>query len=71
MALRRVVRYEQAGIGMRMIREEWKKPGYPASIYTNDRTWNAFRFFIHELDREVDITQRATGQRKTQGIRRV
>ena len=46
---------EQAGTGMRMMREEWQKLGHPVPTYNNDRAWKAFEFFIPELDREVDM----------------
>ena len=46
MAMRRIAMCEQAGIGMRMMREEWQKLGHPAPTYKNDRTWKAFDLFI-------------------------
>lgn len=46
---------EQAGTGMRMMREEWQKLGHPAPTCKNDRGWEAFEFFIPELDKEVDM----------------
>lgn len=54
MAMRRIAMCEQAGTGMRMMREEWQKLGHPAPTYKNDRSWKAFDLFIPELDREVD-----------------
>ena len=55
MAMRRIAMCEQAGTGMRMMREEWRKLGHPVPTYNNDRAWKAFEFFIPELDREVDM----------------
>jgi ATP-dependent DNA helicase RecG len=55
MAMRRIIMCEQAGTGLRMMREEWQKLGHPAPIYKNDRTWKAFELFIPELDKEVDM----------------
>ena len=55
MAMRRIAMCEQAGTGMRMMREEWQKLGHPAPTYNNDRAWKAFEFFIPELDKEVDM----------------
>jgi len=55
MAMRRIAMCEQAGTGMRMMREEWQKLGHPAPTYKNDRAWKAFEFFIPELDKEVDM----------------
>jgi len=55
MALRRIAMCEQAGTGMRMMREEWQKLGHPAPTFKNDRAWKAFEFFIPELDKEVDM----------------
>jgi len=46
MAMRRIAMCEQAGIGMRMMREEWQKLGHPAPTYKNDRAWKAFDLFI-------------------------
>ena len=42
MAMRRIAMCEQAGTGMRMMREEWQKLGHPAPTYKNDRAWKAF-----------------------------
>ncbi|MFH1628618.1 MAG: ATP-binding protein [Pseudomonadota bacterium] len=55
MAMRRIAMCEQAGTGMRMMREEWQKLGHPEPTYKNDRSWKAFEFFIPELDKEVDM----------------
>ena len=55
MAMRRIAMCEQAGTGMRMMREEWQKLGHPVPTYNNDRAWKAFEFFIPELDKEVDM----------------
>ena len=55
MAMRRIAMCEQAGTGMRMMREEWQKLGHPEPAYKNDRGWKAFEFFIPELDKEVDM----------------
>jgi len=55
MAMRRIAMCEQAGTGMRMMREEWRKMGHPVPTYKNDRAWKAFEFFIPELDKEVDM----------------
>ncbi len=46
---------EQAGTGLRMMRESWRKLGHPAPHYKNDRAGKAFEFFIPELDKEVDM----------------
>ena len=46
MALRRIAMCEQAGTGLRMIRDEWKKLGHPAPAYKNDRSVKAFEFFL-------------------------
>ncbi|MFH1146965.1 MAG: ATP-binding protein, partial [Pseudomonadota bacterium] len=55
MAMRRIAMCEQAGTGMRMMREEWQKLGHPIPIHKNDRAWKAFEFFIPGLDKEVDM----------------
>ena len=55
MAMCRIAMCEQAGTGMRMMREEWQKMGHPVPTYNNDRAWKAFGFFIPELDKEVDM----------------
>ena len=55
MAMRRIAMCEQAGTGMRMMREEWQKLGHPVPTHKNDRSWKAFEFFIPELDKEVDM----------------
>ncbi len=55
MALRRIAMCEQAGTGLRMMREAWRKLGHPAPHYKNDRAGKAFEFFIPELDKEVDM----------------
>jgi hypothetical protein len=55
MAMRRIAMCEQAGTGMRMMREEWQKLGHPAPNFKNDRAWKAFEFFIPGLDKEVDM----------------
>jgi ATP-dependent DNA helicase RecG len=55
MAMRRIAMCEQAGTGLRMMREEWQKLGHPAPTYKNDRAWKAFELFIPELDKEVDM----------------
>ncbi|MCX5825320.1 MAG: hypothetical protein NTY86_17955 [Deltaproteobacteria bacterium] len=55
MGMRRIAMCEQAGTGMRMIREEWQKLGHPAPTYKNDRAWKAFELFIPGLDKEVDM----------------
>ncbi len=46
---------EQAGTGLRMVPEAWRKLGHPAPHYKNDRAGKAFEFFIPELDKEVDM----------------
>jgi len=46
MALRRIAMCEQAGTGLRMIRDEWKKLGHPAPTCKNDRSVKAFEFFL-------------------------
>jgi ATP-dependent DNA helicase RecG len=55
MAMRRIAMCEQAGTGLRMMREAWKTLGHPSPTYKNDRAWKAFEFFIPELDKEVDM----------------
>ena len=55
MAMRRIAMCEQAGTGMRMMREAWRKLGHPTPTYKNDRAGKAFEFFIPELDKEVDM----------------
>ena len=54
-AMRRIAMCEQAGTGMRMMREAWQALGHPAPVYKNDRSWKAFDLFIPELDKEVDM----------------
>ncbi len=54
MAMRRIAMCEQAGTGLRMMREAWKRLGHPSPTYKNDRARKAFEFFIPELDKEVD-----------------
>lgn len=39
MDMRRIAVCEQAGAGMRMMREEWQKLGRPVPTYNNDRAW--------------------------------
>jgi len=46
MALRRITMCEQAGTGLRMIRDEWKKLGHPVPVCKNDRSVKAFEFFL-------------------------
>ena len=55
MAMRRIAMCEQAGTGLRMMREAWRKLGHPVPSYKNDRAGKAFDFFIPELDKEVDM----------------
>ena len=55
MAMRRIAMCEQAGTGLRMMREAWRKLGHPVPQYKNDRGGKAFEFFIPELDKEVDM----------------
>ena len=55
MAMRRIAMCEQAGTGMRMMREAWRKLGHPSPTYKNDRAAKAFEFFIPGLDKEVDM----------------
>jgi ATP-dependent DNA helicase RecG len=55
MAMRRIAICEQAGTGLRMMREAWRKLGHPSPTYKNDRAGKAFEFFIPELDKEVDM----------------
>ncbi len=64
-ALRRIAMCEQAGTGLRMIREEWKKLGRPTPIYQNDRSRKSFEFFLPEVELEfppqsVDGSDEAT-----------
>ncbi len=54
MAMRRIAMCEQAGTGLRMMREAWRKLGHPSPTYKNDRAGKAFELFIPELDKEVD-----------------
>ncbi len=54
-AMRRIAMCEQAGTGMRMMREAWQALGHPAPVYKNERAWKAFELFIPELDKEVDM----------------
>jgi ATP-dependent DNA helicase RecG len=54
-AMRRIAMCEQAGSGMRMMREAWQALGHPAPAYKNERAWKAFELFIPELDKEVDM----------------
>ena len=55
MAMRRIAMCEQAGTGLRMMRDAWRKLGHPSPTYKNDRAGKAFEFFIPELDKEVDM----------------
>jgi hypothetical protein len=55
MAMRRIAMCEQAGTGMRMMREEWGNLGHPSPVYKNDRSRKAFELFIPGLDQEVDM----------------
>ncbi len=50
----------QAGTGLRVIGEEWKKLGYSTPVYTNDRAGGAFELFISGPDREVDMASDLT-----------
>jgi hypothetical protein len=52
-AMRRIIMCEQAGTGLRMIREQWKQLGHPEPKIKNDRGWKAFEFFLPGL--EVDL----------------
>lgn len=54
-AMRRIAMCEQAGTGLRMMREAWKVLGHPSPTYRNDRAARSFEFFIPELDKEVDM----------------
>jgi ATP-dependent DNA helicase RecG len=44
---------EQAGTGLRMMREQWKQLGHSEPKIKNDRGWKAFEFFLPGL--EVDL----------------
>ncbi|MBM4083201.1 MAG: hypothetical protein FJ272_00250, partial [Planctomycetes bacterium] len=55
MAMRRIAMCEQAGTGLRMMRDAWRKLGHPSPTYKNDRAAKSFEFFIPELDKEVDM----------------
>lgn len=55
MAMRRIAMCEQAGTGLRMMREAWRNLGHAVPTYKNDRSWKAFEFFIPGLDKEVDM----------------
>jgi len=46
MAFRRIAMCEQAGTGLRMMREEWQKLGRPVPVCKNDRPVKAFEFFL-------------------------
>jgi ATP-dependent DNA helicase RecG len=52
-AMRRIIMCEQAGTGLRMMREQWKQLGHPEPKINNDRSWKAFEFFLPGL--EVDL----------------
>jgi predicted HTH transcriptional regulator len=51
--MRRIIMCEQAGTGLRMIREQWKQLGHPGPKIKNDWGWKAFEFFLPGL--EVDL----------------
>jgi len=53
--MRRIIMCEQAGTGLRMMRQEWQGLGHPAPVIVNDRTRKAFEFFVPGLDAEVDM----------------
>jgi ATP-dependent DNA helicase RecG len=55
-AMRRIIMCEQAGTGLRMMREQWKKLGHPEPKIKNDRGWKAFEFFLPGLDAEADLS---------------
>jgi predicted HTH transcriptional regulator len=55
MVMRCIAMCEQAGTGMRMVWEKWQKPGHPVPTYKNDRSWKAFKFFIPELDKKMNM----------------
>ncbi len=50
MAMRRIAMCERAGTGMRMMCEEWQKPGHPTPTCKNDRAWKSFELFGPELN---------------------
>jgi len=60
-AMRRIAMCEQAGTGMRLMRQEWQRLGHPEPTYTNDRAAKSFEFFIPELDDEVDMASELLG----------
>jgi predicted HTH transcriptional regulator len=55
-AMRRIIMCEQAGTGLRMMREQWKQLGHSEPKIKNDRGWKAFEFFLPGLDAEVDMS---------------
>lgn len=55
MGMRRISMCEQAGTGMRMMREEWMRLGHETPRYANDRARKSFELFIPDLDREADM----------------
>ncbi|HRV99000.1 MAG TPA: efflux RND transporter permease subunit, partial [Aminobacteriaceae bacterium] len=55
MAMRRISMCEQAGTGMRMMRDEWRKLGHSSPVCRNDRAWKAFELFVPGLDTEADM----------------
>jgi ATP-dependent DNA helicase RecG len=55
MAMRRIAMCEQAGTGLRMMREEWRRLGHPEPTIHNDRSWKSFELFVPGLGKEVDM----------------
>jgi len=55
-AIRHISMCEQAGTGLRMMREVWPKLGHPAPDYRNDRAGKSFELSLPGLDREFGQT---------------
>jgi predicted HTH transcriptional regulator len=65
MAFRRITMCEQAGTGLRMIREEWKRQGYASPSCQNDRSHKAFEFFLPGDIRSINsLTEEETNEKK-------
>jgi ATP-dependent DNA helicase RecG len=55
-AFRHISMCEQAGTGLRMMRDVWPKLGHPAPDYRNDRAGKSFELFLPGLDQELSQT---------------
>jgi ATP-dependent DNA helicase RecG len=55
-AFRHISMCEQAGTGLRMMREVWPRLGHPEPDYRNDRAGKSFELFLPGLDHEVGQT---------------